>query len=98
MRAFAVALALVWTVLLGAIALQLHELNTHLAWLGAPVRGLAARVAELTPASAPETREQRVERKAREMNDASDENADVIRRAFELDRAKRASKGAKQPQ
>lgn len=59
MRAFMVVLALVWTVLLASIALDLRDLNRSLGWLRLPTGASST-------ALATETREQRRERYRRE--------------------------------
>lgn len=59
MRAFMVALALVWTLLLTSIALDLRALNRSLGWLRLPASAPSS-------VASTETREQRRERYKRE--------------------------------
>lgn len=84
MRALVATLAVVWTLLLGAVALELYRIDRSLAWISAPVRGLAVSGSPASPAAASETREQRIDRKAREINATADETRDVLTRSLEL--------------
>lgn len=93
MRAFMTVLALVWTLLLGAITLQLRTLNQHLSWVSGPIRGLAAIGAQPTKVETPEEREHRIERKAREQIEAVDEQAEIMRRVLNHDPRGKAATG-----
>lgn len=84
MRALIASLALLWTLLLGAIAVQLYQINQSLAWVSAPVRALAAAGAHAGGDATAETRDERIDRKARELHELGDEYAETLRRAFEL--------------
>jgi hypothetical protein len=77
MRAYFAVVAVAITVLLGAVAYELHQLNHHLAWLSAPVKALST-----VGATTAETREERIDRRVRNIKDVSDETAEVLRRAL----------------
>lgn len=84
MRAITAAFAIVLTVLLSVIAIELYRIDQSLAWLSAPVKGIASAVASSSSSATTETRQQRIDRKAREINDVSEETRDVLMRAIEL--------------
>ena len=86
MRAFLAALAVVWTLLLGTIAFQLRQINEHLSWVSGPIRGLAAIGRQAEAEAATETREQRIARRARELQEATDESSEVLRRSLNASR------------
>lgn len=85
MRAIIAGLALVWTLLLGAIAVQLYQVNQSLAWISAPIRGLAEIGRQAKAPEKTETREERIERKAREQRESVDEAVEIFKRSMELD-------------
>lgn len=78
MRAFMAVLALVWTLLLTSIALDLRALNRSLAWLRLPT-GVA------TAGAVTETREQRRERYKRESDAMYDDLIDRLHAAGAID-------------
>lgn len=76
------ALAVAIAVLLALIVLELHQINRSLAWISAPVRGVAAEVADEATRSATETREERIERKVRENRELAAEQAEIWKRTL----------------
>lgn len=84
MRAALLALAVVWTLLLTGVAIELYRIDQSLSVISAPVRGLAGAASRASVAATPETREQRIERKAREINELGDELRDVLTRSLDL--------------
>lgn len=86
MRGLVAILAVVWTLLLCAIAVELYRIDKSLAWISAPIQGIAAMAGATNRPAVVETREQRIERKAREQHEATDETVAVLTRAMELDR------------
>lgn len=90
MRAFLAALAVVWTLLLGTIAFQLRQINEHLSWVSGPIRGLAAIGREAEAQAKTETREQRIERRVREMTEGQDEQTEILSRVLTGDRPRKS--------
>jgi len=80
MRVLIAGVAVVWTLLLGAIAIQLYHVNDSLSWLSAPWRDLATSATRTAGEHKKETREQRIERKVREQRDIVDEDAEIMKR------------------
>lgn len=97
MRGLLAILAVLWTLLLCAIAVELYRIDKSLAWISAPIQGIAALANTSNHPARTETREQRIERKAREQHEATDETVAVLTRAMELDRQGKAAT-AQRPQ
>lgn len=90
MRAFLAVLAVVWTLLLSAIGIQLYQINQHLAWVSAPIRGLHSMATTAINADATKTREQRVEEMVADMKKSqvkADEWTDAINRFYDQKKA-----------
>lgn len=82
MRALTAVLAVVLTLLLGVIAVELHQINQHLSWVSGPIQGLAAIGRESIAQSKTETREERIARRVAAMRESNDETAEVISRVL----------------
>ena len=82
MRAFLAVMSVVLALLLGVIALELHQVNQHLAWVSAPIKGVASLGEPVMVNGRPETREERIARRARDIQESSDEAAEVMRRVL----------------
>jgi len=91
MRVLIAGVAVVWTLLLGAIALQLYQVNDSLSWLSAPWRNLATSTTRTASEHKHETREQRIERKVREQREIVDEDAEIIKRLLIRDPPSKAA-------
>lgn len=81
-RTVAAVFAVVWTLLLGAIALELRAINRHLAWVSAPIEAIAAGGRAELARRATETQEQTRERLAEERRAQIAEYADNWRRTL----------------
>lgn len=97
MRAVLAAVAVVIALLLGVIAYELHQVNQHLAWVSAPIKGLAAIAAVPDKAETPEQREKRIAERARVAREASEEGAEVWRRVLTSPRGGASTKSKPSP-
>lgn len=79
MRAFTAAVAVVIAVLLGVIAFELHSINTRLEAVAAPFAALRTLARSAGNARPGETRDERIARRARELEGVAEENAEVMR-------------------
>lgn len=78
MRAMLAVIALVWTLLLAVIALQLYQINQSLEWVSAPVRALGSMAATPTVNGRSETREERRARYRREQQAITEDIEDRL--------------------
>lgn len=69
MRALVAVGVIVWTLLLVGIAIELRRIDTSLEYLAAPMRGLVAWKESVSAPQKPETREERIARKRRELSE-----------------------------
>lgn len=78
MKAFYAFLAVLWTLMLAAIGVQLYQINQNLSWVSAPIKGLAGLSEPRTVSGRPETREERRERYAKENQEMCEDMADRL--------------------
>lgn len=84
MRGFTAAVVVFWSLLLSSIAWELYRIDQSLTHLSAPMRNLATVSTTNVSAHPGETREQRIERRARDQREAIDEATAVFKRSLEL--------------
>jgi hypothetical protein len=86
MRRLAAVAVVAVALLLAAVAWELHAVNSRLGVIVAILDPAAPAGGRPVAAPAAETREQRIERRARELRETSDETAEVWRRILANDR------------
>lgn len=98
MRTLLATLAVLWTLLLAAIAVELYRIDQSVAWMGAPTRSVTSSLSDLAAAGKNESRQQRIERKALEIQKLRDNFEEALEAGQLATRTDKSATAQKPPQ